>query len=69
MNAVEMKFGRVPHGIEILRQAAGFENRTGPVGFVKAPLTSNANRGHYKKECTPLLKHAVSESMLTTNVH
>ena len=31
--------------------------------------TSNANRGHYKKECTPLLKHAVSEIMLTTNVH
>ena len=37
MNAVEMKFGRVPHGLEILRQAAGFENRTGPGGFVKAP--------------------------------
>ena len=30
--------------------------------------TSNADRGHYKKECTPLLKHAVSEIMLTTNV-
>ena len=38
MNAVEMKFGRVPHGLEILRQAAGFENRTGPGGFVKAPI-------------------------------
>ena len=37
MIAVEMKFGRVPHGLEILRQAAGFENRTGPGGFVKAP--------------------------------
>ena len=31
--------------------------------------TSNTNRGHYKKECTPLLKHAVSEIMLATNVH
>ena len=39
MNAVEMKFGWVPHGLEILRQAAGFENRTGPGGFVKAPLS------------------------------
>ena len=38
MNAVEMKFGRAPHGLEILRQAAGFENRAGPGGFVKAPL-------------------------------
>ena len=37
MDAVEMKFGRAPHGLEILRQAAGFENRTGPGGFVKAP--------------------------------
>ena len=37
MGAVEMKFGRAPHGLEILRQAAGFENRTGPDGFVKAP--------------------------------
>ena len=26
-------------------------------------------KGHYKKECTPLLKHAVSEIMLTGNVH
>ena len=39
MNDVEIKFGRVPHGLKILRQAAGFENRTGPGGFVKAPLT------------------------------
>ena len=30
--------------------------------------TSNDNRGHYKNECTPLLKHAVSAIMLTTNV-
>ena len=37
MDAVEMKFGRAPHGLEILRQAAGYENRTGPGGFVKAP--------------------------------
>ena len=36
--AVEMKFGRAPHGLEILRQAVGFENRTGPSEFVKAPL-------------------------------
>ena len=41
MNAVEMKFGRVPHGFKILRQAAGFENRTGPGGFVKAPLQTD----------------------------
>ena len=25
-------------------------------------------RGHYKKDCTPLLKHTVSEIMFTTNV-
>ena len=25
---------------------------------------SNTNRGHYKNECAPLLKHAVSEIML-----
>ena len=31
--------------------------------------TPNANRGHYKKECMPPLKHAVSEIMLTTNGH
>ena len=31
--------------------------------------TSNTNRGHCKKECTPLLKHAVSEIMLTKYVH
>ena len=37
--------------------------------FMFTLKTSNANRGHYKKECTPLLKHAVSEIMLTTNVH
>ena len=33
-----MKFGRVPHGLEIIRQAAVFENRTGYRGFVKALL-------------------------------
>ena len=38
MNAAKIKFGRVPHGLEILQQAAGFENRTGPGGFVKALL-------------------------------
>ena len=44
--AVEMKFGRVPHGLEILRQAAGFENRTWPGGFVKAPLGSDTSSDH-----------------------
>ena len=39
MDAVEMKFGRAPHGLEILRQAAGFGNRTGPGVFMKAPLS------------------------------
>ena len=38
MNAIEMKFGRVPHGLENPRQAAGFKNRTGLGWFVKAPL-------------------------------
>ena len=42
MDVVEMKFGRAPHGLEILRQAAGFENRTGPGGFVKAPYPVNS---------------------------
>ena len=31
--------------------------------------TSNANWGHYKNKCTPLLKDAVSEIMLTTIVN
>ena len=38
MNAVEIKFGSVPHGLEILRPSAGFENRTGAGGFVKGLL-------------------------------
>ena len=41
MDAVDMKFGRTPHGLEILRQAAGFENRTGPGVFVKAPFKAD----------------------------
>ena len=38
INAVEMKLGRVPHGLDNPRQAAGFENLTGPGLFVKSHL-------------------------------
>ena len=43
MNAVEMKFERVPHGLEILRQAAGVENCMRPSGFVKATIRRKGN--------------------------
>ena len=43
MDAVEMKFRRAPHGLEILRQVAGFENRTGPGGFMKEDRNSAAD--------------------------